>query len=477
MNIAFNIIREEWRYWMRSKLATSVLLISIVLSCASVVVTVFNIQEATHERTHLQEKAHETFLSQPDRHPHRMVHYGHYLFRAPSPLAALDPGVDAYTGTSIFLEGHRQNSAMFSQQQQSAGLTRFVNLTPAFVIQVFAPLLLILIGYSVITREKESRTLDNLLVQGLSPLILLTAKVAALFLAGIVVLVPLMLGSLATLFWGESLSMILSFWLAYLLYVGIWCLLITLISCFVKQGNASFSLSIGLWITLCVLIPRISSSTAGAAVEAQGKLLSDFAVIQQMRKLGDGHNAADPAFEQLRKNVLAQYGEDNIEDLPINFRGVVAKHSEAQLTDVLNTFAEERMQSEVKQATVARLFGWLSPVVAIRTASHTLAGSGLETHHRFLREAEKTRFDFVQSLNNVHAEKLTYADDVNRNNGEEAGRRARVSSDNWQVLQNFHFTPDTPAQRLGKSISSFIQLMGWFLVLFLMSLSAGRKLI
>jgi ABC-2 type transport system permease protein len=106
-----------------------------------------------------------------------------------------------------------------------------------------------------------------------------------------------------------------------------------------------------------------------------------------------------------------------------------------------------------------------------------LAGSGLETHHRFLREAEKTRFDFVQSLNNVHAEKLTYADDVNRNNGEEAGRRARVSSDNWQVLQNFHFTPDTPAQRLGKSISSFIQLMGWFLVLFLMSLSAGRKLI
>ncbi len=387
MKIILSIVREEWRYWMRSKLAVSVLLIAIILSCASVIVTVFNIQAATDERTHLQEEARNTFLNQPDRHPHRMVHYGHYLFRAPSPLAALDPGVDAYTGTSIFLEGHRQNSAMFSQQQQSAGLTRFVNLTPAFVIQVFAPLLLTLIGYSVITREKESRTLDNLLVQGLPPLAILTAKVAALFLAGIVVLMPLMLGSLATLFWGESLGMILSFWFAYLLYVGIWCLLITLVSCFVKQGNTSFSLSIGAWIILCVLLPRLSSSTASATVDAPGKLLIDFAVIQQMRKLGDGHNAADPAFEQLRKNVLAQYGADNIEDLPINFRGVVAKHSEAQLTEVLNTFAEERMQSELQQATVARLFGWLSPVIAIRSASHTLAGSGLETHHRFLREA------------------------------------------------------------------------------------------
>jgi ABC-2 type transport system permease protein len=477
MKIALNIVREEWRYWMRSKLAVSVLFISVILSCASVVVTVFNIQTATHERTHLQEKAHDTFLSQPDRHPHRMVHYGHYLFRTPSPLAALDPGVDAYTGTSIFLEGHRQNSAMFSQQQQSAGLTRFVSLTPAFVIQAFAPLLLILIGYSVMTREKESRTLDNLLVQGLNPLTLLTAKVIALFLAGVLVLLPLMLGSLLTFFWGESLSMILSFWLAYLLYIGIWCLLIALVSCFVKQGNTSFGLSIGLWITLCILLPRISSSTAGAMVEAQGKLLSDFAVIQQMRKLGDGHNAADPAFEQLKKNVLAQYDADNIEELPINFRGVVAKHSEAQLTDVLNKFAEERMQSEVNQATVARLFGWLSPVVAIRTVSHTLAGSGLETHHRFLREAEKTRFNFVQSLNDVHAEKLTYSDDVNRNSSEEAGRRARVSSDNWQVLQDFSFSPDAPAQRFNKSIASFVQLMGWFLALFLTCLSAGRKLI
>lgn len=477
MTITSTIIREEWRYWMRSKLALSVLVISIILSCASVLVTLFNIQAATHERAHLQETAQDTFLSQPDRHPHRMVHYGHYLFRTPAPLAALDPGVDAYTGTSIFLEGHRQNSAMFSQQQQSAGLTRFVNLTPAFVIQVFAPLLLIIIGYSVITREKESRTLDNLLVQGVSPAALLTGKVIALFLAGVIVLLPLMLGSFATLFWGEALGMVLSFWLAYLLYVAIWCLLITLVSCFAKQGNTSFSLSIGFWIAFCVLLPRISSSTASATVEAQGKLTSDFAVIQQLRKLGDGHNAADPAFEQLRQNVLAQYDADTIEDLPVNFRGIVAKHSEAQLTDVLNKFAEERMQSELAQANVARMFGWLSPVVAIRTASHTLAGSGLETHHRFLREAEKTRFDFVQSLNDVHAEVLSYADDVNRNSSDEAGKRARVSSDNWRVLQAFHYTPDEPAQRLNKSVASFAQLISWFLVLFLTCLFAGRKMI
>ena len=140
------VAMDEWRYWIRSKLALSVLVIGLLLTLSSVIVTAFNMIELSHARQSQQISAEQAFAQQPDRHPHRMVHYGHYAFRVPSPLSTLDPGVDAYTGNSIFLEGHRQNSAMFADQRQGTALTKLGSLSPAFIVQVLAPLLLILIG-------------------------------------------------------------------------------------------------------------------------------------------------------------------------------------------------------------------------------------------------------------------------------------------------------------------------------------------
>ena len=86
---------EEWRLWLRSrvaKTATAVFLAILVATCISSVV---NILEARHERAHHQVEAEEQFYDQPARHPHRMVHYGHYVYRTPSALSVFDPGLDA----------------------------------------------------------------------------------------------------------------------------------------------------------------------------------------------------------------------------------------------------------------------------------------------------------------------------------------------------------------------------------------------
>jgi ABC-2 type transport system permease protein len=82
----WSVTKDEWRYWMRSKLALSVLIIGAVITLSSVVVTTFSMLELSHERMALQSSSEQTFMDQPDRHPHRMVHYGHYAFRTPSPL-------------------------------------------------------------------------------------------------------------------------------------------------------------------------------------------------------------------------------------------------------------------------------------------------------------------------------------------------------------------------------------------------------
>ena len=471
----FNIAHDEWRYWLRSKLAVSVLIIGLLLTLSSVLVTAFKMHELSHTRVELQNTSESTFMEQPDRHPHRMVHYGHYAFRTPSPLSMLDPGVDAYTGNSIFLEGHRQNSAMFADQKQGTGLTTLGKLSPAFVVQILAPVLLILIGYSAVSRERESQTLSFLLAQGLSIYTLIAGKFVALFSVVFLIVLPLALSGLFSMSQGESGAVVLSFVFAYLLYLALWALLIVLFSTVFSKNSESFTALVFVWILFCIAMPRIASTTAAVSVPATGKLEADFAVIAELRKLGDGHNANDPAFQQLRQSLLEQYNVESVEDLPINFRGVVASSSEAELSKVLNRFAEGQMETELAQAEVARLFGWFSPQISIRTLSMLSAGTSIETHHRFLRETEELRLNFVQSLNKAHIEQLSYIDDINRNKGEEGWRNARISADNWQMIEGFKFQVDEPSTRLTRSASAYLQLVFWTLGLLALIYLAGRR--
>lgn len=469
------VAKDEWRYWLRSQLAISVLIIGIVLTLSSVIVTAFNMHELTHERQAMQNTSEKTFMQQPDRHPHRMVHYGHYAFKTPSPLSMLDPGVDAYTGNSVFLEGHRQNSAMFAEQKQSTGLTKLGSLSPAFIVQVLAPLILILIGYSTISRERESQTLSFLLAQGTSIYTLCLGKGLALLSVVCLIMLPLVVSGIFAIFQGENVFVVVFFLFAYALYLSVWALLALFFSTAFSRNSSSFTALTFAWILLCIAMPRVASTTASVSIPAAGKLETDFAVIAELRKLGDGHNANDPAFTKLRQSLLQQYKVSSVEELPVNFRGAVAKASEAQLSEVLNRFAEERMQEELKQTQIARQFGWLSPKVAIRSLSMASAGTSIETHHRFMRETEALRINFVQSLNTAHTEQLSYIDDINRNNGEEEWQRARVNSSNWQMIQGFEFNTDSPTSRLMRSSSAFIQLSFWVVILLVLIGLAGRR--
>ncbi|MDC9527372.1 DUF3526 domain-containing protein [Pseudoalteromonas sp. Angola-30] len=471
------VAKDEWRYWLRSKLAMTVLAIGLLLTLSSVVVTAITMHELSHTRNELQSNAEQSFAEQPDRHPHRMVHYGHYAFRTPTPLSTLDPGIDAYTGNSIFLEGHRQNSAMFAEQRQGTALTKLGSLTPAFIVQTLAPLLLILIGYSSISRERESQTLSYLLAQGTKGSTLIAGKGLALLCVVGLIIAPLAVSALFTLSAGESLLAVVSFIVGYALYLSVWVLVVLLASSVFSINSGSFTALAFVWILLCIVMPRVASTSASTAVPSAGKIETDFAVRAELRKLGDGHNTNDPAFNQFKQSLLKKYNVNSIDELPVNFRGLVASESEAKQTKVLNQFAEQRMQSELKQTQVSRYFGWVSPMVAIRSLSMIVVGTSIETHHRFLRETEQLRFDFVQGLNKVHIEKLDYQVDMNRNANTEATKKARVGSENWQILQNFTFDVDSADVRAQRSVPAFLQLILWIVVLVGGIKLVGKRLI
>lgn len=466
----------EWRYWQRSRLALGAAVLLAALLVATTVLTALRMQADAAERAHHQAEAEAAFLSQPARHPHRMVHYGHYVFRTPAPLAALDPGLDPVTGQSIFLEGHRQNTAMFAASGASADLGAFSALSPAMVYQLFAPLLLILLGHGLVTREREAATLGPLLAQGVSGRALLAGKALALLSVVGLLLVPLTLSAALAVRAGDSPLAAVALLVAYGLYLAIWGALAVLASALLHRRATVLAVLTSLWIAVTLVLPSVAASSAAMAAPLPGKLETDLSMLADLRKLGDGHNANDPAFAQLRADLLARHGVQRVEDLPVNLRGIVAQAGEQKLTETLNRYASAQMAAEARQAAVLALHGWLTPLLAVAEASRVVAGTDLAHHHRFLRDAEALRYAFVQGLNQVHAEKLAYSDDVRRSGDAAAEERTRVDASHWQLLERFHFAPDTAGQRIARAAPQWLMLGAWCVALLAAGLWAGGRL-
>ena len=473
MSISLTIAADEWRYWVRSKLGAAAALLALILVATSLFATMNQIAAERETRESLQVKAEQTFRAQPDRHPHRMVHYGHYVFRTPAPLAALDPGVDPYTGTVMFLEGHRQNSATFSPSYDGAQAGPFARLTPALAYQLLIPLVLIIVGFGAVSRERETGTDRQLITSGVSPMTIWAGKTVALTGVAALLLVPMIIGVALS---GAEAAVNAAFLLNYVMYLLIWVLMISAASVWCKRPSTALLVLLSSWTALTVLAPRMVASAANIAIPTASQIETDMDVLVALREVGDGHNANDPAFDRLRANLLEQYGVDTVDELPVNFRGIVAMTSEAELTSILNEFAEKRMARQAAQADFVRRLSFISPFIAVQSSSMTIAGTDVRTHQRFLREAETARFEFVQGLNKAHVEKLSYTDDINRNASAAASQKARVSAENWRVLQDFTFKPDPASDRISRMGAATMALLGWVLILGGIGLIGARRL-
>ena len=157
------------------------------------------------------------------------------------------------------------------------------------------------------------------------------------------------------------------------IYLLIWSALIVCVSALSTTRGIALGILVFVWLAWALVVPRMAVATAAAAVPSPGKLETDFQMYADIRELGDGHNAADPAFAKLRANLLAQYDVERVEDLPVNFRGVVAQSSEAEMTDLMNEYADRRMTIEAGQSARVGSFGWLSPVLAMSSASRAFS--------------------------------------------------------------------------------------------------------
>lgn len=453
---------NEWRMMRRSRVAQLAVIMLLALSLIATLTSIAHRDSSDALRARFQAQADKEFDGQPARHPHRMVHYGHFVFRPLPPLAAFDPGVDAFTGSTIFLEGHRQNSANFGDVRQSSLLARFGQLTPAFVLQVLAPLVLIFVGFGAVARERETGTLRLLKAHGLTARSLIAGKTLALGGVAALMLLP----AVASLIWlvaaeGAPVAAATVLGLGYALYLALWVIGIVVVSSIVRDARSALMSLLGIWTLTTILVPRIAPDIALAAAPLPTRLETDIAIQRDLHRIGDSHNPDDPHFAAFKAQTLKQYGVAKVEDLPLNFNGLLAIEGERLTSSLFDKYTAEQFAQQHQQSAIATTFGLASPAIGLRSLSMAVSGTDLEGHRRFLQQAEAYRFTIIQRLNQLQAEAVTYADDTSRSTDPQAARRVRINPKHWHDVPDFTYRHASLSEKMQAALPGAAILCFW----------------
>jgi ABC-2 type transport system permease protein len=412
--IATHELRSAWRSRVIAALAVALTL----LAASAAMVGQARFAADNQQRARYQQMVGEQFESQPDRHPHRVSHYGFLVFRPRAPLGFFDSGVESYGGTSIFLEAHKQNTANFSAAAQAGSNERFGELTLALVLQVFVPLFIFGVAGVSVTREREAGTLPLLLCQGAPWSTLLWGKLwGALLMVG-VVLAPALTVSLGWLALQSGTDWTIDLMLraaglaaVHGMFLVVCAAIAVTVSAWQRSSRSALITLLGAWIVLWIVLPRVLPAVGAALYPAPSRAAFEAQVERAVKELGDSHNPNDPKFAALRAKALAEHKVTRVEDLPFNYSGFVMQQGEQMTSDAYQAHLAALLDTYARQSRLVDLAAVFSPFLGVRSLSMALAGADVAHLVEFDRQAEAFRFSLIASLNDLHMNEVPAARD------------------------------------------------------------------
>lgn len=446
---------------VRFKVLAALVIILIVLSAFGGYTSYKSIKE---ERQLAQKEVRSSWLNQEEKNPHSAAHYGTFVFRPKSILSFFDFGVDTYVGNSIYLEAHRQNDSKFSAASESSSNIRFGEMSLAFILQVLIPLIIIFLGFNLLTQEKEGKTLRLVLSQGVALREVAWGKIIGLFTAIVILVVPALL---ALLFIGKvnidldgqkdfylRLALICLF---YFLYFFLLSSLVIYVSGVSKSSRNALLSLLGLWVTICLLIPKISANIGVSLHKAPSAFEFRQAIAKDEENGIDGHNPSDKRFEKLKDSILLAYQVKDIDELPINFDAVAMQEGEKYSSMIYNKHFNHLKHAYQKQNLVSTYASLINPYLAVRNISMSLSGTDMLNAIEFDRQAEVYRFRMVEFLNNYLRDfSLTGQWDK------------KASKDIYQSIPDFQFKAIAVSAVLKNNLIAVLSFIIWIGIIFIM---------
>ncbi|MEM6697092.1 MAG: DUF3526 domain-containing protein [Bacteroidota bacterium] len=433
--------------------------------------------EQAHTLDHYSHEVRERWESSPDKHPHRMAHYGYVAFRQKYPLSFFDYGMDSYLGNAVFLEAHRQNTINFSEASLSNGLLRFGEISAALILQLLVPLLLFFWGFALIAGEREQGTLRLLLAQGTSWSELILGKTLGLFYLSLTLLLPSTIIALALLFFhplfAEVPDVILSFGLlavGYLIYLFIMSMLAVWISATCQTSKTALIQLIGCWLFFTLMLPKLAQVTGQVFYPSPSKIEFDTAVEEELIEQGDSHDPNDPHFKGLKDSLLAVYQVSSTDELPFNFSGYVMREGERLSTETFRTHQLRLMERYQQQQNLLRWTAVINPYIAIKNLSMAMSGTDFLAYRNFQDQAEEYRYNLAQTMNELQ---IKY---VGNNTSSSADKKSAISQQHWKDFADFQHQ-FLSFKTIAKNESlSLLSLFLWLIGLLFLAIFSTRNL-
>lgn len=456
------LIKQVWNHTMKNRSTIWLIGIFNVLLLSSLLSGYRYMHDQQHLAHEHSQEVREDWVNNPDKHPHRMGHYGYVAFRQKYPLSFFDFGMDSFVGNVVFLEAHRQNTINFSAASLTNGLLRLGEISAGMILQLLVPLLLFFWGFQLIAKEREQGTLKILVMQGASGLELIVGKSLGLFSLSLTIILPaLFIGGILLLF--SDLSQyfteaylrfsLLSF--SYLCYFLLLSFLAVLVSARSSSSRSALIQLIGCWLLFTLVLPKVSQVVGQSLYPSPSKIEFDVAVEEELIQQGDSHNPDDPHYQALKDSLLTTYGVESTDDLPFNYSGFVMREGEKLSAETFNRHQSQLVSIFLQQQDVIRFSAVFNPYLAIKNLSMALSGTDYMAFKDFQEQAEIYRYDLAQQMNELQIEHIP------NKLSSSADKRAKISKSYWEDMADFEHQFLSLSTVLGHAFLSFLSLLLW----------------
>lgn len=458
-NAIFLLARQLCKDAFRSKVMLLASLLILFLLLFSVYSGWENYHDQNHTRGLVQDEVQESWESNPDKHPHRMAHYGSFALRKKHVLSVFDLGMENFVGNAVFLEAHKQNTVNFSEASMSTGLLRFGEVSLAMLLKVILPLLIFYLGFATIAKERENGTLKLLIGQGITRKEIVFGKWLGLWSLSLVFLFTTFLVVLLFIFMGsnddlhtESFLRYAVLLVSYSLFFGILSAITILVSAFSKTSKGSLVKLLGIWLLFVIIMPKSLQAIGYYLYPTPSKIEMETAVEHDLIKLGDSHNPDDPHFNALKDSVLLAHNVQKVEDLPFNYSGFVMSQGEKLSTAVYIDHQERLYNVYTKQNNVERYSAFVNPYTAIKNLSMAFSGTDFKSFLHFKNKAEAYRFKLAQDMNQLQMDFIP-------NKGKEGPNK--ISNTYWKEFPPFEYNFMTITKVVKNELISVLALFLW----------------
>jgi len=421
--------------------------------------------EAAH--TAARETARDHWESQGEKNPHSAAHYGIYAFKPRLPLSFLDQGVDPYTGTSVWLEAHRQNDFLMRTAQDATAGQRLGALTAAQVLQYLVPLLIILLAFGAFAGEREQGTLRQLLATGISRRDLALGKALGIAGALALLLIPAAIVGSAAITLGSSGPAATPFArgtvlaAGYLAYFAVFVALSLAVSAWVRSARTALVALLGVWVLNGLVAPRV-------AVDLSKWLHPTPSAVEFARTMEREVRSGVPGLERPDRDattarLLAEHGVETVDDLPLNVIGVYLQESEEFANQIFDRNYGDLWNRFERQGVVHEALSVAAPLLAVRTLSMGLAGTDVEQHRHFATAAEEYRRDLMRRMNGDLAE------------NSRTGETYLATEETWAEVPPFQYDAPSLGWVLQNRTLSIVMLGLWLVGAFLVAGSFVRR--